>query len=128
MNSDDAIRSKYCSANRKTAFQLAEAKIPVFPALVFQNEGSDQWKKRPAIVGWQTTASIDPAEITAWWSEYPEAVAGIELGGADLVVLDADRHGGADGIAEMKEVLERQADLKSGPIVRTASGVLHLYF
>jgi hypothetical protein len=45
-----------------------------------------------------------------WWSQHPNALPGIDLEKADLVVLDGDRHGGPDGRAALRELLQAQSD------------------
>ena len=56
-------------------------------------QGPDgRWKKRPAIKGWKDAATTDPDQIRKWWDEFPEALPGLELGSAGLVVIVADRH------------------------------------
>ena len=82
--------------NLAVALELAQAGIPVFPARFIRRFNG--WEKKPAINDWQTLASTDLGRIQSWWAEFPYAVAAIEMGGAGLVAIDADRHRkGADG-------------------------------
>jgi hypothetical protein len=67
----------------KVALDHAAAVIPVFPVSVIQGPDG-RWKKRPAIKGWKDAATTDPDQIRNWWSEFPEAVPGIELGRAGV--------------------------------------------
>lgn len=60
--------------------------------------------------------------IARGWREFPDAVAGIDLDRAGLVVLDADRHGGPDGVAALAAFA-----LPPHPIVRTPSGEHHIF-
>jgi len=46
--------------------------------------------KVPMVVGWPRLASKDPEQITAWWTECPEANVGIACGLSELTVLDID--------------------------------------
>jgi hypothetical protein len=120
--------------NHRVALDAASAGLPVFPARVFRNTGSDKWQKQPLIKGWQQKATTDVAEINRWWQKYPSAVPGIELGRAGLVVIDADRHtGGADGVAALQALVQcARADGKpfppKGPATLTAGSGYHLYF
>ena len=49
-------------------------------------------------------ATTDPATISRWWREYPDANVGVSCIGSNLVVLDVDpRHGGDRTLAEFEE-------------------------
>ena len=80
--------------NLTVALEMAAAGLPVFPAKVTFNEEKQLWEKKPHIQNWQQEATTDEKTLRYWWSEWPEAVAGIELGRANLIMLDLDRHGG----------------------------------
>jgi hypothetical protein len=48
-------------------------------------------------------ATTDPATISRWWREYPDANVGVSCMGSNLVVLDVDpRHGGDRTLAELE--------------------------
>jgi hypothetical protein len=116
------------NTNRDAALALAATGIPVFPAIVSWNEKAGKLDKRPAITGWQVGATMDPTQIGEWWRVYPEAVPGIELGRAGLVVIDLDRHPGApDGVAAFKELCGEYR-LAEQPVTLTASNGYHVYF
>ena len=116
------------NANLAVALDLARAGLPIFPAEVVQNNGSGKWQKRPLIKDWQRLATTDVAQIEERWRQFPNAVAGIELGRAGLVVIDADRHdGGADGVTALRE-LANGKDFPPGPAVFTAGGGQHRIF
>jgi hypothetical protein len=81
------------------AKRLAAAEIPVFPC---------DWRLKPdgkiskaPLVKWRDASTTDEPTIRAWWKQYPQALVGIDLGKAGLVVVDADRHGGPDGVAAL---------------------------
>ncbi len=113
--------------NLQTALDLAAAGLPIFPAKVFKQ--GDNWTKKPLIKGWKQLATSDPSIIRGWWKEWPNAVPGIELGRADLVVLDPDRHAdGPDGVAAFDKLVAENSELPHGPISLTAGGGFHYIF
>jgi hypothetical protein len=96
--------------------------------------------KSPALgEDWQTLATRDPAQITAWWTARPFNV-GIETGRSGLLVVDLDPargHTAPDewaGATGGREVLERIANAAAEAVpdqtytVTTPSGGTHLYF
>jgi len=105
---------------------LAYARVhgwPVFPC----NWRSDSSKfKTPLTGNGFKNASKDPAIITEWWTEWPQALIGLPTGASiGVVVLDIDRKNGVDGL----DCLEGNGwDIPETPIVHTASGGLHYYF
>ena len=54
----------------------------------------------------------------------------IDLGKSGLVVLDGDRHGGPDGRAALRDLLDTQDDFdrRTAPAVVTPADGLHIYF
>jgi Bifunctional DNA primase/polymerase, N-terminal len=79
----------------------------------------------PCIKDWPNRASTDPAVVIEWFDiVFPYAFVGIELDRAGLVVVDADRHGGPDGVAALAEL----GDFPSHPIISTRGGGFHHYF
>ncbi len=111
--------------NLAVALGLAEAGISVFPARV--TKGANKWDKTP-LVEWRKAATSDPAIVRRWWMQFPDALPGIELAMAELVVIDADRHGGPDGVAALKDLVEANGGMPDGPVVETAGGGLHYIF
>jgi hypothetical protein len=113
-------RHRCAIINRGWALRLAEAGIPTFPC------GPD---KKP-LVRWRTESSCDATTVAGWWSQFPNALPAIDLGKADLVVLDGDRHGGPDGRAALRNLLQQQAgfNLRSTPSVLTPGDGVHVYF
>src|SRR5437867_5236916 len=75
-----AARSGNQSPNHEAAVRLAQAGLPVFPALVTQNGITGRWDKVPLVSGWQDKATTDREQIEHWWTNDPDAVPGIELG------------------------------------------------
>ena len=114
-------------ANFTAALRLAEAGIPVFPATITYDEKSASWRKRPCFEAWQQAGTTDPTIIKKWWSKSPNAAPAIALGKANLVVVDPDRHGDIDGVANFAKLIEGH-DLPVVPIINTAGGGKHYIF
>lgn len=106
--------------NMLVAMQLAAIGIPIFPA---------DHRKRPAVADWDAASSADADRVRRWWRIRPTALVGIDLRKAGLLAIDADRHGGPDGVGKFADLLEHhRADLSNNPIVRTPTGGVHVYF
>jgi hypothetical protein len=106
--------------NRDWALRLAGAAIAVFPC------GPD---KKP-LIRWREFSSCDADAVAMWWTQFPNALPGIDLEKNDLLVLDGDRHGGADGRAALRELLQQQPDYNASatPRVLTPNDGAHVYF
>jgi AAA domain/Bifunctional DNA primase/polymerase, N-terminal len=105
--------------NRYYAEKCAELGMHVFPC------GSN---KKPR-VKWRAESTTDIKQIDAWWTEWPDALPGIDLSKSNHVVIDGDRHGGPDGVAAAEQLfVERQTDISIIPTVITPSGGRHYYF
>jgi putative DNA primase/helicase len=73
-------------------------------------------------------ATIDPAQIEAWWRRWPEALIGVPTGKLSrLVILDVDvkdpRKNGFDSLADLGRSI-----LPDTPMAHSGSGGLHIYF
>lgn len=69
-------------------------------------------------------ATTDTGVIRAWWERWPDANVGIATGGG-LVVVDVDpRHGGDDGLVDLRRTL---GDLPDTVECLTGSGGRHIY-
>jgi hypothetical protein len=106
--------------NRDRALALAQADIAVFPCSP---------DKKP-LVKWRNVGSCDVQVVADLWSAHPGALPGIDLGKADLVVLDGDRHGGPDGRLALRQLLLSQNgfDGRAAPTVFTPGNGVHVYF
>jgi hypothetical protein len=104
------------------ALTFTEAGFPIFPVNVFRR--GDRWRKVPHVKDWAQAATTDPDKIREWWMQWPLAMPGLPLERCGLVVVDADRHGGADGVAAFRE----QGAMPCHPIVATKSGGEHHFF
>ena len=69
-------------------------------------------------------ATTDTATIRGWWERWPDANIGIATGGG-LVVIDVDpRHGGDDGLVDLRRTLGELPDTVE---CLTGSGGRHIY-
>jgi hypothetical protein len=103
--------------HQSLACDLAAAGLAVFPARIWRDE-SGKWHKVPCIKGWRTGAGFEREQVAKWWRQFPDAIPGIELEAASLIVLDPDRHPGApDGVSAF--------DLLRRPQPASASGHVH---
>jgi hypothetical protein len=104
----------------KLAFAFANAGFPIFPVNVFRR--GQRWAKVPHVTDWANAATTDATLIEEWWLRWPLAMPGLPLERCGLVVVDADRHGGADGVALIHEMT-----LPAHPITTTKSGEHHWF-
>ena len=68
------------------ALALAAKSVPVFPCRNLPSNADD---KKPYTLHGFKDASIDPAVITQWWQQWPDALMGVPTG-ERFVVLDLD--------------------------------------
>lgn len=115
-------------SNLDATLHLGSAGLFVFPVQVTFNAGTGRWDKKPCITGWQDKATSDESAIRAFWRVYPAALPGLALGRAGLVVLDADRHGGPDGVSAFHALVDEHG-LPPGVVkVNTAGAGEHWLF
>jgi len=120
----DVHRVSLDSFNLQVALDHAAAGMPVFPVRVLRGPNG-KWQKRPAIKKWQQAATLDVDQIGRWWSEFPEALPGIELGRSGLFVVDADRHdSNADGVRAFATLRASYADDSRHPQTLTGGASL----
>jgi P4 family phage/plasmid primase-like protien len=77
--------------------------------------------------GWKD-ASNDPRIVASWWKQYQDANVGIALEQSGFCVVDADRHGSADGVAQLEAMTRQALDAIRTPQAATGGGGLHLVF
>jgi hypothetical protein len=116
------------AGNLPVALALAKAGLPIFPARLTFNQKKGKWDKEPHIKGWQQEATTDEKKLRDWWSTWPQAVPGIELGRAGLILIDTDRHGREDGVENFAKLVAQHVPLPDHPIANTAGGGQHHYF
>ncbi len=72
-------------------------------------------------------ATLDPAQISAWWGTAPDAGIGIALAPSRLVCLDVDVSDGKPGMASLSALAASVPEIDACSLVaRTGSGGLHL--
>jgi hypothetical protein len=114
--------------NLEAALELAEAGLPVFPVRITHNPVTLKFNKQPRIKGWQDNATSNEAAVREFWHLFPYAIPGLALGQAGLVVLDADRHDGPDGVRAFHELTARHG-LPAGVVrINTAGAGEHWVF
>jgi Bifunctional DNA primase/polymerase, N-terminal len=109
--------------NLELALRCAEAGLYVLPC--------DPATRKP-LIRWRygrEPSTTDPNLIRKWWKKWPRALIGIDLGKSGLFVIDADRHGGPDGVdAVVKIFADNGANLNAAPTIRTPSDGRHHYY
>lgn len=114
--------------NIAVARALCAVDMPSFPARVRWDPKTKRWTKTPCVKDWRLKASSDLNQIEGLHRQFPDAVAGIELGRAKLIVVDLDRHGGPDGVAAFETLVARYGDLPPHPEARTPGDGHHHIF
>jgi hypothetical protein len=105
----------------QAAARLAEAGAPVFPCV--------PGEKRPLTRHGFQEASVDLAQVAAWWRRWPSANIGVPTGTPSGVdVVDVDRKPDGNGFDALGRA--RRAGLVEGwvAVVRTPSGGAHFYY
>src|SRR5262245_47334760 len=106
--------------NLRAALALAAAGVKVFPTGL---------NRIPLFEGWQEIATTDADTIREWWARAPYALPAVPCGANGLIVVDADRHGGPDGVANFKELVTQHGGLPAHvPVVKTPRQGFHCYF
>ncbi len=105
----------------QAAARFAAAGVPVFPCV--------PGEKRPLTRHGFHEASVDLAQVVAWWHRWPSANIGVPTGTASGVdVVDVDRKPDGNGFDAFGRA--RRAGLVEGwvAVVRTPSGGAHFYY
>jgi hypothetical protein len=117
----------------ENALDLAARGAYVFPCQEYrttpEGEPDDRKKPKPGIF-WGRASTRDPAQIERWWTRWPDALIGLDLGKMGIFVADADRKPGRpDGVQGWLELCaEHGYSDAEVPRVSTASQGEHLYF
>lgn len=103
------------------AMVLAEGGVPVFPCA--------PGGKTPITRHGHLDATTDRRQVRAWWRRSPRANIGIPTGAAsDLVVVDVDMHGPANGMEAFVRADNAGLVKGWGLLVDTPTGGQHAYF
>jgi hypothetical protein len=116
------------AGNLGVAYRAARAGLIVFPCDWRPKRDNHDSPTKAPLVKWASEATDDLETILKWWGKWPDALVGLPAGANGLVVIDADRHGGPDGVAAFEELAARHALPDRHPIVETLSGGRHYYF
>lgn len=112
--------------NLLVALDSARARFPVFPCRPTP-EGSFG-AKSPRVSGGHRAGTTDEAQIRAWWAQWPDSLVGLGLAETGIMAIDADRHGGPDGVAAWQALCVDQGfDTAEFPAVATPGDGLHIY-
>jgi hypothetical protein len=112
--------------NVDIALRLARAGLHVFPCTP---------DKLPSVRGsWRENSTTDQSTIASWWRVRTSHLVAIDLGKAELLVIDGDRHPNGDGVVNHDGVQalhdlfrEHGTSLKHHPMTRSPSGGVHIY-
>jgi hypothetical protein len=113
------------------AFQAPSSDAAVGHALAYARAGVAVFPcradKRPLTEHGVKDATTDPAQIRAWWKQWPHAEIGWAVPGG-VIVIDLDRKAGADGLTDFFKCEGIEADAVETPIAVTPSSGLHLVY
>ena len=117
--------------NGELALRLARAGLHVFPVKIEDGKQRPRTKWRHGGAGQHS--STDESIVRRWWQLWPTDMVGVDLGKAELLVLDGDRHADEhgevhhDGVEALRDLF-RGHTLKDHPVTWTAGGGVHVYF
>lgn len=110
--------------NSYVAYVYASSSVPVFPC----REAGER-AKSPYVANGYHQASACPDLLKHWAAMHRNALYGLPCAPNGLFVLDADRHGNGDGVANVMEMFARHGfDWCSVPVVQTPGDGLHFIF
>lgn len=124
----DLFRGSIASSppNLDVALASAADGFPVFPCRPIA-EG-EFTAKSPRVSGGHRAGTTDVAVIRAWWARWPDSLVGLGLAEAGVMAIDADRHGGPDGVAAWDALAAASGfDPAAYPAVETPGEGRHVY-
>ena len=105
----------------QAAARFASAGVPVFPCV--------PGEKRPLVRRGFHDATANAAQVSEWWSRWPQANIGIPTGAASGVeVVDVDVHFTGTGFPAFRAAHREGLAAGWTALVRTPSGGLHAYY
>lgn len=113
--------------NRSAAETYSTFGVRIFPA---REAGSPAGPaKAPYVSGGFKSATADAQQVGRWWGDWPCAAIGLPCRANGIIVLDADRHGSGDGVAEALAIFERcGVDPSAAPVIATPRDGRHFIF
>lgn len=107
-------------SNVHAALEYVRAGVPVFPC---------KPNKAPLTANGFQDATVDEAQVKAWWNAAPAALIGVPCGPASgFDVLDIDMHGDDDGKASLAAIEAQYGELPETVMQTTANDGLHYLF
>src|SRR5580704_13330327 len=113
--------SKPLSPLGEAALSYAADGMFVFPVLPYH-------KKPPLVSDQFSVSSVDPAQIRAWWSAYPNANIGLDCGKSGVLTIDSDPRNGGDKTTAGLKLLSGGASAWRTRRHRTPGGGDHYLF
>lgn len=111
--------------NRGVAVRLAQAGFFVFPC----HSGGEKAKQPMPFIKWRDVSTTELNRIQTWWDRWPEAAVGLDLAKSRLLVVDADRHGKADGVEAMGQLMASHHYEPDGvPMAATPNQGTHFFY
>jgi hypothetical protein len=120
--------------NYNLAINLARAGLPVFPCLeadglAHDKTGRPKGAKAPYTSAGFKDATVDPARITAWWQQFPNAVPGMPTGEASgISVIDGDLDRETGETTGEAQIADLHLDHPDAVHVRTQSGGVQVFY
>lgn len=111
--------------NLSTALRLGAAGFSIFPC----QSGGPKVKQPMPFIKWHDVSTSSEHQIRQWWAKWPDAAIGLDVGKSGLLVIDADRHGEADGVEAFGELMVAHGfNPDSAPLVATPNAGNHHFF
>lgn len=87
--------------NHQLAISYAAMGIKIFPC---HESGNNL--KAPYIKGGFHNATNSIHQVNEWWKRWPNALVGMPCQLNNIIVIDADRHGNIDGVANLHKIFD----------------------
>ena len=109
----------YMSDMKEAALEYAAKGWPVFPIDPARKSGKEPYRGSHGVLD----ATTDPKQITKWWTAHPDANIAMDVGGAQMMVLDLDPG------HNIKELEKNVGPLPKTKLqARTPRGGRHLFY
>lgn len=115
--------------NNVNPYALATMWLKIFPVTVYPHpDKPGLYKKEPLIKDWNSKATRDSKQISAWQKHFPNCWWGIACGPSGLFVLDDDRGKNDKAIRSLDALEFDNGPLPATRTHRTITGGRHLLF